>query len=40
MQNINRILAPPEVTKGDVVTKLCTADGLVFASAPRRATEI
>jgi ribosomal protein RSM22 (predicted rRNA methylase) len=31
-----RILAPPEVTKGEVVTKLCTADGLVFASAPRR----
>jgi ribosomal protein RSM22 (predicted rRNA methylase) len=31
-----RILAPPDVTKGAVVTKLCTANGLAFATTPRR----
>jgi ribosomal protein RSM22 (predicted rRNA methylase) len=31
-----RILAPPGVTKGAVVTKLCTADGLAFATTLRR----
>jgi ribosomal protein RSM22 (predicted rRNA methylase) len=31
-----RILAPPAVTKVEVVTKLCTTEGLVFATAPRR----
>ncbi len=24
------------MTKGEVVTKLCTADGLAFATTPRR----
>jgi ribosomal protein RSM22 (predicted rRNA methylase) len=32
----SRILAPPDVTKAAVVTKLCTTDGLAFATAPRR----
>jgi ribosomal protein RSM22 (predicted rRNA methylase) len=32
----SRILAPPDVTKGAVVTKLCTADGLAFVTTPRR----
>ena len=31
-----RVLAQPEVTKAAVVTKLCTTDGLVFATVPRR----
>jgi ribosomal protein RSM22 (predicted rRNA methylase) len=31
-----RILAQPDVTKAAVVTKLCTSDGLVLATAPRR----
>jgi ribosomal protein RSM22 (predicted rRNA methylase) len=31
-----RVLAQPEVTKAAVVTKLCTIDGLVFATVPRR----
>jgi ribosomal protein RSM22 (predicted rRNA methylase) len=31
-----RILAPPDVTKAAVVTKLCTPDGLRLAAAPRR----
>jgi ribosomal protein RSM22 (predicted rRNA methylase) len=31
-----RILAPPDVTKGAVVTKLCTADGVAFATTLRR----
>ena len=32
----SRILAPPNVTKAAVVTKLCTPGGLVLATAPRR----
>jgi ribosomal protein RSM22 (predicted rRNA methylase) len=31
-----RVLAQPEVTKAAVVTELCTTDGLVFATVPRR----
>jgi ribosomal protein RSM22 (predicted rRNA methylase) len=31
-----RVLAQPHVTKASVVTKLCTADGLVFETVPRR----
>src|ERR1700704_4478668 len=31
-----RVLAQPEVTKAAVVTKLCTPDGVGFASTPRR----
>jgi len=31
-----RILAPPAVTKVEVITKLCTPEGLAFATAPRR----
>src|SRR5437870_3413221 len=32
-----RILAPPDVTKAEVVTKLCTPDGLAVTKVPRRA---
>jgi ribosomal protein RSM22 (predicted rRNA methylase) len=32
-----RVLAPPDVGKVAVTAKLCTRDGLVIASAPRRA---
>jgi ribosomal protein RSM22 (predicted rRNA methylase) len=31
-----RVLAPPVVTKVEVTAKLCTADGLAIARAPRR----
>ena len=31
-----RVLAQPEVTKAAVVTRLCTSDGVVLASTPRR----
>ncbi|MDB5486164.1 MAG: Methyltransferase type 11 [Tardiphaga sp.] len=31
-----RVLAPPDITKIAVTAKLCTADGLAFASAPKR----
>ena len=36
VHRLSRILAPPDVTKASVVTKLCTRDGLVLATAPRR----
>jgi ribosomal protein RSM22 (predicted rRNA methylase) len=32
-----RVLAQPVVTKVEVIAKLCTSDGLIFAKVPRRA---
>ena len=36
VRRVSRILAPPDVTKAAVVTKLCTLNGLAFATASRR----
>jgi ribosomal protein RSM22 (predicted rRNA methylase) len=33
---LDRVLAPPRVTKGEITTKLCTPDGLVMDVARRR----
>ena len=35
-KRLARLLAQPDVTKAAVVTKLCTPDGIVFATTPRR----
>jgi ribosomal protein RSM22 (predicted rRNA methylase) len=36
VRRASRILAPPDVTKATVVTKLCTANGLAFETVQRR----
>jgi ribosomal protein RSM22 (predicted rRNA methylase) len=36
MQHPARVLAQPDVTKAAVVTKLCTINGLIFETVPRR----
>jgi ribosomal protein RSM22 (predicted rRNA methylase) len=35
-QRLARVLAPPDVGKAEIATKLCTPDGVILAKVPRR----